>query len=238
MIFLKIKSRLKTAEENTTMNYDLSPSILSADFGTLRDDLRVLEEAGTKYLHFDMMDGDFVPNISFGMPVIQSVRKDNHCFFDVHMMVSEPGRYIDAVADAGADGITVHQEACRHLDRTIQQIKEHGLKAGAALNPATPISTLDCVLPMLDLVLIMSVNPGFGGQKLIPYTIEKIRALRKQTDALGLELNIGIDGGVTLDNVQEIKDAGANFFIAGSAVFKPRERMAENVKAFNAILQA
>lgn len=220
------------------MNYDLSPSILSADFGTLRDDLRVLEEVGTKYLHFDMMDGDFVPNISFGMPVIQSVRKDNHCFFDVHMMVSEPGRYIDAVADAGADGITVHQEACRHLDRTIQQIKEHGLKAGVALNPATPISTLDCVLPMLDLVLIMSVNPGFGGQKLIPYTIEKIRALRQRADALGLELNIGIDGGVTLDNVQEIKDAGANFFIAGSAVFKPRERMAENVKAFNAILQA
>ena len=220
------------------MNYDLSPSILSADFGTLRDGLRVLEEAGTKYLHFDMMDGDFVPNISFGMPVIQSVRKDNHCFFDVHMMVSEPGRYIDAVADAGADGITVHQEACTHLDRTLQQIRERGLKAGVALNPATPISTLDCVLPMLDLVLIMSVNPGFGGQKLIPYTIEKIRALRKQTDALGLALNIGIDGGVTLDNVQEIKDAGANFFIAGSAVFKPRERMAENVKAFNAILHA
>ncbi len=220
------------------MNYDLSPSILSADFGTLRDDLRVLEEAGTKYLHFDMMDGDFVPNISFGMPVIQSVRKDNHCFFDVHMMVSEPGRYIDAVADAGADGITVHQEACTHLDRTLQQIRERGLKAGVALNPATPISTLDCVLPMLDLVLIMSVNPGFGGQKLIPYTIEKIRALRKQTDALGLALNIGIDGGVTLDNVQEIKDAGANFFIAGSAVFKPRERMAENVKAFHAILHA
>lgn len=220
------------------MNYDLSPSILSADFGTLRDDLRVLEEAGTKYLHFDMMDGDFVPNISFGMPVIQSVRKDNHCFFDVHMMVTEPGRYIDAVADAGADGITVHQEACTHLDRTLQQIRERGLKAGVALNPATPISTLDCVLPMLDLVLIMSVNPGFGGQKLIPYTIEKIRALRKQTDALGLALNIGIDGGVTLDNVQEIKDSGANFFIAGSAVFKPRERMVENVKAFNAILHA
>ena len=220
------------------MNYDLSPSILSADFGTLRDDLRVLEEAGTKYLHFDMMDGDFVPNISFRMPVIQSVRKDNHCFFDVHMMVSEPGRYIDAVADAGADGITVHQEACTHLDRTLQQIRERGLKAGVALNPATPISTLDCVLPMLDLVLIMSVNPGFGGQKLIPYTIEKIRALRKRADALGLALNIGIDGGVTLDNVQEIKDAGANFFIAGSAVFKPRERMAENVKAFHAILHA
>ena len=220
------------------MNYDLSPSILSSDFGTLREDLRVLEEAGTKYLHFDMMDGDFVPNISFGMPVIQSVRKDNHCFFDVHMMVSEPGRYIDAVADAGADGITVHQEACTHLDRTLQQIRERGLKAGVALNPATPISTLDCVLPMLDLVLIMSVNPGFGGQKLIPYTIEKIRALRQRADALGLELNIGIDGGVTLDNVQEIKDAGANFFIAGSAVFKPRERMAENVKAFNAILHA
>lgn len=220
------------------MNYNLSPSILSADFGNLREDLHVLEMAGTKYLHFDMMDGDFVPNISFGMPVIQSVRKENHCFFDVHMMVSEPGRYIDAVAKAGADGITVHQEACTHLDRTLQQIREHGLKAGVALNPATPISTLDCILPMVDLVLIMSVNPGFGGQKLIPYTIDKIRALRHEAEEAGIDLNIGIDGGVTLDNVQEIKDAGANFFIAGSAVFKPHDKMAENIKAFHEILHS
>ena len=220
------------------MNYNLSPSILSADFGNLREDLHVLERAGTKYLHFDMMDGGFVPNISFGMPVIQSVRKDNHCFFDVHMMVSEPGRYIDEVAKAGADGITVHQEACTHLDRTLQQIREHGLKAGVALNPSTPISTLDCILPMVDLVLIMSVNPGFGGQKLIPYTIDKIRALRHAAEESRIELNIGIDGGVTLENVKEIKDAGANFFIAGSAVFKPHEKMADHVKAFHEILHS
>ena len=218
------------------MEYNLSPSVLSADFGNLRADLRILEEAGTKYLHFDMMDGDFVPNISFGMPVIQSVRADSKCFFDVHMMVSEPGRYIDAVADAGADGITVHQEACRHLDRTLQQIRERGLKAGVALNPATSVQTLDAILPMVDLVLIMSVNPGFGGQKLIPYTIEKIRALREKASAEGWELNIGIDGGVTLQNIEDIKAAGANFFIAVSAVFKPHDRIEENVRAFDALL--
>ncbi len=218
------------------MEYNLSPSVLSADFGNLRSDLMTLEKAGTTYLHFDMMDGDFVPNISFGMPVIQSVRADSKCFFDVHMMVSEPGRYIDAVADAGADGITVHQEACRHLDRTLQQIRERGLKAGVALNPATSIQTLDAMLPIVDLVLIMSVNPGFGGQKLIPYTIEKIRALREKASQAGLPLNIGIDGGVTLENIEEIKAAGANFFIAGSAVFKPHDRMAENVRAFDDLL--
>ena len=215
----------------------LSPSILSADFGNLTKSIKAAEEAGAAYIHFDMMDGTFVPNISFGTPVIKAVRKDIKSFFDVHMMVEEPGRYITDVKNAGADGITVHQEACLHLDRTLNQIKEAGLKAGVALNPATPISTLDCVLPMLDLVLIMTVNPGFGGQKFIPYTLDKIRDLRKKADSLGLQLNIGVDGGVTLDNIAAIRDAGANFFIAGSAVFKPEDKIAENVRAFNRILE-
>ncbi len=214
----------------------LSPSILSADFGSLTKSIKAAEEAGAAYIHFDMMDGTFVPNISFGAPIIKAVRKDIKSFFDVHMMVEEPGRYISDVVNAGADGITVHQEACLHLDRTINQIKEAGLKAGVALNPATPISTLEYLLPMLDLVLIMTVNPGFGGQKFIPYTLDKIRDLRKKADDMGLQLNIGVDGGVTLDNIASIKDAGANFFIAGSAVFKPEDKIAENVKAFNNIL--
>ena len=214
----------------------LSPSILSADFGSLTKSIKAAEEAGAAYIHFDMMDGTFVPNISFGAPIIKAVRKDIKSFFDVHMMVEEPGRYISDVVNAGADGITVHQEACLHLDRTINQIKEAGLKAGVALNPATTISTLEYLLPMLDLVLIMTVNPGFGGQKFIPYTLDKIRDLRKKADDMGLRLNIGVDGGVTLDNIASIRDAGANFFIAGSAVFKPEDKIAENVKAFNTIL--
>ena len=214
----------------------LSPSILSADFGSLTKSIKAAEEAGAAYIHFDMMDGTFVPNISFGAPIIKAVRKDIKSFFDVHMMVEEPGRYISDVVNAGADGITVHQEACLHLDRTINQIKEAGLKAGVALNPATPISTLEYLLPMLDLVLIMTVNPGFGGQKFIPYTLDKIRDLRRKADDMGLRLNIGVDGGVTLDNIASIRDAGANFFIAGSAVFKPEDKIAENVKAFNTIL--
>ena len=215
----------------------LSPSILSADFGNLTKSIKSAEDAGAEYIHFDMMDGTFVPNISFGAPIIQAVRKDLKSFFDVHMMVQEPGRYIDDVAKAGADGITVHQEACIHLDRTVNQIKEHGLKAGVALNPATPVETLDCILPMLDLVLIMTVNPGFGGQKFIPYTLDKVRLLKEKADALNLNLNIGVDGGVTLDNISSIKAAGANFFIAGSAVFKPADRIADNVRAFNELLK-
>jgi len=215
----------------------LSPSILSADFGNLTNSIKAAEDAGASYIHFDMMDGTFVPNISFGAPIIQAVRKDLKSFFDVHMMVQEPGRYIDDVVKAGADGITIHQEACIHLDRTLNQIKEHGLKAGVALNPATPIETLDCVLPMLDLVLIMTVNPGFGGQKFIPYTMDKIRALREKADKADLKLNIGVDGGVTLDNISSIKAAGANFFIAGSAVFKPSDKIADNVRAFNELLK-
>lgn len=197
----------------------LSPSILSADFSRLGEQIRELDEAGAQYVHIDVMDGMFVPSISFGMPVIRSIRGCTDRIFDVHLMIEEPGRYIDEFAEVGADLITVHAESCRHLDRTIEKIKEKGLLAGVALNPATPVSAISCVLEKVDMVLIMTVNPGFGGQKLIPYTVEKVRELRKIVDEQGLKTDIEVDGGVNLSNVGELMDAGANIIVAGSAVF-------------------
>ena len=209
----------------------LSPSLLSADFWRAGEQLKELEDAGVKWLHVDVMDGDFVPSISFGMPVIKSLRAKSNLFFDVHMMVTEPVRYIDAMVDAGADMITVHVEACKHLHRTIQAIKAKGIKAGVVLNPATPLSALDCILEDVDMVLLMTVNPGFGGQKYIPTMTAKIKALKEMIDARGLNIDIEVDGGATPDNVKMLLEAGANVIVAGSAVFG--DHITEQVEKFH-----
>ena len=208
----------------------LSPSILAADFSRLGEQIHELDEAGAQSVHIDVMDGMFVPSISFGMPLMKSIRPCTDRIFDVHLMIEEPVRYIDDFAEAGADLITVHAEACKHLDRTIEAIKEKGLLAGVAINPATPLSAIEWVLPKVDMVLIMTVNPGFGGQKLIPYTLDKVRALRAMIEKADLKTDIEVDGGINLENVTEAMDAGANIIVAGSAVF--RGDVGENVERF------
>ena len=213
----------------------LSPSILSADFTKLGEEIETIDNAGAEYIHVDVMDGMFVPSISYGMPVIKSIRKSTGKVFDVHLMISEPIRYIADFAASGADMITVHVEACSDVVATIEKIREYKLKVGITLNPDTPVSAIKPYLNRVDMVLIMSVNPGFGGQKLIPYTVEKVRALKKMIDERGLKTDIEVDGGVNLENVTEVMDAGANIIVAGSAVFKGD--IAENVERFLDVLK-
>jgi ribulose-phosphate 3-epimerase len=208
---------------------ELAPSILSADFARLGDDARAALEAGAQLLHVDVMDGHFVPNITIGPPVVASLRKAVNAPLDVHLMIENPGEFIPAFVDAGADWISVHQEACIHLNRTLELVKSHDLKAGVVINPATPVQTLGEVLDIVDYILVMSVNPGFGGQKFIPGALEKVRKLATMRTAKGLNYRIEIDGGVSLNNAPEIVRAGAEILVAGNAVFG-KGNVKDNVK--------
>ena len=202
------------------MKKNIAPSLLAADFFDLSSQLKLLKEGNIEILHLDVMDGIFVPSISFGMPVISSIRKSVNFFFDVHMMVENPERYIKDFYNSGANGITIHFEACKHIDRCISQIKALGLRSGISLNPATPVSFLQNIIKEVDMILIMSVNPGFGGQKFIPYSLDKIRELSKLRDEKNPKLLIQVDGGVGVDNIKALSDAGVDEFVAGSSVFK------------------
>ena len=210
----------------------LSPSILAADFAILGEQIKEADEAGAEYIHIDVMDGVFVPSISFGMPVITSIRKTTKKIFDVHLMIVEPERFVKEFAECGADSITFHIEATEDVDKIIDLIHDLGCKAGMSIKPRTPVEVVEKYLHKLDMLLVMTVEPGFGGQKYIPESTERIREIKRMADEQGLDLDIQVDGGITKENVQVVLDAGANVIVAGSAVF--RGNISENVKAIMA----
>lgn len=217
------------------MQYKLSPSILSADFCKLGEDIRQTEENGAEYLHFDVMDGVFVPSISFGMPVLASIKPSVKQVMDTHLMITEPIRYVEAFAKAGADILTIHYEACEDVRATLEKIRECGMKTGLSISPDTPVEVLREFLGEVDMFLIMTVHPGFGGQKLIPETLDKVRELRGMLKERGLETDIQVDGGIYASNIKDALDAGANVIVAGSAVFKGNP--GENTKELMEILK-
>lgn len=218
------------------MNYVLSPSILAADFKVLGQEMKKTEENGAAYIHFDVMDGMFVPSISFGMPVLASINDATEQFMDAHLMVQEPIRYVEAFQKAGADYVTVHLEACEDVKTTLDKIHACGMKAGLAVNPETDVKELIPYLEDVEMILIMSVHPGFGGQKFIPESLDKIREVRAMLNEKNLEIDIQVDGGIYVENVREVLDAGANVIVAGSAVF--RGDAGENTAKFMEILKS